>query len=123
MPAPLLRDQERALKAYTAVAEIQKKGKDIQTDYKISVHALGAEILQSGLAAAMAGLERRKEEGDLLRGQLAAAGIPGLTQSTCASLPGDVRALELDPYIIATRETLQVVLWLKRAVQAKLEGV
>ena len=123
----ITRDQQRAQFAYRAVGSITDEAE--QKDYKIAVHTLGAEILKSGLAAAMAGLERRERRGDRLRNDLANARIPGLVQQgrqgvlqeplTGANLPAKVRALPLDDYIFATRETLQVVLWLKRAVQAK----
>lgn len=126
----LTRDQERARRAYEAIGGVPEGERE---DYKIAVHALGAEILESGLAAAMSGLERRKEKGDLLRGHLAAAGIPKLIQAgtnepilsepvSATNLPDKIRALDTDAYILATRETLQIVLWLKRAVQAKFEG-
>lgn len=126
--APLLRDQERALKAYETVKPV--RGSELE-DFKNAVHALGAEILQSGLAAAMSGLERRPDKGMQLRKHLAKAGIPGLHQPSApdsrailrappdeTNLPSKVRALPLDDYILATREVLQAVLWLKRAVQA-----
>lgn len=122
----LTRDQERAELAYAAVGRVPEQDRK---DYKIAVHALGAEILQSGLAAAMAGLERRESRGDRLRTDLANARIPRLVQPghrnqilgeplTKDNLPAKVRALPLDDYILATRETLQIILWLKRAVQA-----
>lgn len=131
----LTRDQSRAFKAYEAVSSVQENDRK---DYKIAVHALGAEILQDGLAAAMAGLERREGRANLLRTHLAEAAkaglIPGLQKANSSdedlrspvtkdNLPGKVRALDLDGYILATRETLQYVLWLKRAVQAKFDGV
>jgi CRISPR-associated protein Cmr5 len=127
------RDQQRALHAYEVVGAITDKAQ--QKDYKIAVHALCADILRSGLAAAMAGLERRESKAELLRGHLVSANIPGLVQPRRQdipilkerlppkNLPAKIRALPLDDYILATRETLQVVLWLKRAVQAKFEGV
>lgn len=118
--ARLSRDQRRALDAYKAVAEVQKKDKKDQEEYEIAVHALGADILRSGLAAAMAGLERREAKGLLLLSHLAKAKIPGLgNDAEPKDIPAKIRDLPLDDYILATRETLQVVLWLKRAVQAK----
>jgi hypothetical protein len=83
-----LRDQYRAKMAYEAVRKITEKRKE----YKIAVHAFGAEILQSGLAAAMAGLERRGADGDPLRDYLAGSGIPGL-----------VNAAASDPYSARNR--------------------
>ena len=126
----LTRDQKRARHAYKVVSAITDPSE--QKDYKIAVHAFGADILRSGLAAAMAGLERRKKKGERLRDDLAKAGIPGLVRAdgepvlredppTGANLPAKVRALPLDDYILATRETLQIVVWLRRAVQAKFE--
>ena len=117
--APLLRDQERALHAYAAVVSVGEKDRE---EYKIAVHALSAEILQSSLAAAMSGLERRERIGEILLGHLAGAQLPGIVQTTTGrALPDQIRALDTDRYILATQETLQIALWLKRAVQAKFE--
>ncbi len=111
----LTRDQRRAIHAYEVVAKVPKAG---QRDYKIAVNSLGANILRSGLAGAMATLERLGERGDLVRHHIAKADVPGLSHATKESLPDLVRKLPLDDYIMATREILQVSLWLKRATQA-----
>ena len=119
--APLLRDQERARHAYAVVGSVVEEYRE---DYKIAVHALSAEILQSGLAAAMSGLERREKIGPILLGHLASAQLPGIVETTAGrALPDQIRALDTDRYILATRETLQVAVWLKRAVQAKFKKV
>lgn len=125
-PAILRRDQQRALYAYTKVGEVVAD-RDVEfKEYKIAVHAIGAEIMRSGLAAAMSELERkqaRKAVGKLMT-HLAGAGIPGLLPRNGQSepigdeLPGQVRALHVGAYMLATREMLQVILWFKRAVQA-----
>ncbi len=116
------RDQQRAQRAYAAVRDVPPGDRE---DFKIAVHALGAEILQSGLAAAMAGLERRTKENQpphRLFGFLGQAQIPGIGKAQPGQVANIVRGLPLDAYILATRETLQAVLWLKRAVQAKFES-
>lgn len=109
------RDQGRALYAYQAVAGVSKEKRK---DYKIAVNDLGANILRSGLAAAMATLERLGDGGKALLDHLAMAGVPGLDGATKDSLPDCVRRLDVDAYMIATREMIAVATWLKRAVQA-----
>lgn len=113
----LLRDQERALHAYNAVATVQREQ---QKDYEIAVNDLGANILRAGLCAAIASVQRRSS-GDVLLAHLASAGVPGLENATAQSLAQRVRGLDADSYMMATRELLLVATWLKRAVQATLE--
>jgi CRISPR-associated protein Cmr5 len=114
-----LRDQERAVFAYRAVGEVTSVSE--QKDYKIAVDSLGANIMLLGLAGAMAALERLKGRGDFLLKHLSGAGIPGLQGTTFETLPSAVRGLDVDGYILATREMLQVASWLKRAVQASFK--
>lgn len=107
------RDQQRALDAYDAVHRV----KDNQKEYKIAVNDLGANILRSGLSAALSALERQSG-GQALLTHLADAGLPGLNGVGGKELPARVRKLELDDYILVTRESLKVAAWLKRASQA-----
>ena len=113
------REQPRALHAYDSVAAVPPGQ---QKDYKIAVDGLGANILRSGLGAAIASVQRLGNRGDVLLGHLATAGAPGLEGATAQSLAQRVRGLDVDSYMIATRELLQVATWLKRAVQATFEG-
>jgi len=113
-----LRDQQRALHAYNAVLMVQRQQ---QKDYEIAVNDLGANILRSGLCAAIASVQRLGSRGDLLLGHLASAGVPGLENATAQNLAQRVRELDADSYMIATRELLEVATWLKRAVQATFE--
>lgn len=114
----ITRDQKRAQHAYECFARVPV---DQRESYKVLVNGLGANILRSGLAASVAFLEREnsrsRAEAKLLLDHLGAAGIPGL-QADHTSLPRAVRGLALDDYMLATRETLRVVLWFRRAVQA-----
>jgi CRISPR-associated protein Cmr5 len=116
---PLLRDQRRALHAYESVDEVTE---ELRKDYRIAVNDLGANILRSGLCAAIAAVQRLGTRGDLLLGHLAAAGVPGLEGAAANDVARRVRELDADAYMIATREMLQVAVWLKRAVQATFEG-
>lgn len=111
----LLRDQQRALHAYEAVSQVQQAG---QKDYKIAVNDLGANILRSGLCAALASLQRLGPRGDILLSHLASAGIPALEKATAQDIVKLVRELGTEDYMMATREFIQVATWLKRAVQA-----
>jgi CRISPR-associated protein Cmr5 len=93
-----------------------------QPDYKIAVNDLGAHILRNGLSAALAGLERQKDgRGKRLLEHLATARVPGLVGAAWDQLPGQVRALDVDAYMMATREILLLAGWLKRAAQATFE--
>jgi CRISPR-associated protein Cmr5 len=120
MQKPLLRDQQRALHAYEAVGRVPKT-KTQQDDYKNAVNDLGANILRSGLCAAIAAVQRLGDRANVLLGHLASANVPGLEDATAQNLAQRVRGLDSDSYIIATREMLQVATWLKRAVQATFE--
>lgn len=113
-----LRDQQRALHAYDAVATVQCGQ---QKDYKIAVNDLGANILRSGLCAAIASVQRLGTRGNVLLDHLANANVPGLEGATAQDLAQRVRELDADSYMITTRELLQVATWLKRAVQATFE--
>lgn len=112
------RDQQRALHAYEAVGGVQKAQ---QKDYQIAVKELGANILRSGLCAALASVQRLGDRGSVLLDHLAGAAVPGLQGATSSNLAKKVRELDADGYIIATREMLQIAMWLKRAVQATFE--
>lgn len=116
---PHLRDQQRALHAYDSVSKVPKTQ---QKDYEIAVNDLGANILRSGLCAAIAAVQRLGPRGDLLLGHLAAAGVPGLEGVAANDVAQRVRELDADAYMIATREMLEVAVWLKRAVQATFGG-
>jgi CRISPR-associated protein Cmr5 len=111
----LLRDQRRALYAYEAVGKVPKAQ---QKDYEIAVNDLGANILRSGLCAAIAAVQRLGDRGTLLLGHLATACVPGLEGAAASDLARRVQELDADAYMIATREMLRVAVWLKRAVQA-----
>lgn len=113
------RDQNRAAIAYGCVRAARDDLKDAWKDYKIAVDRLGPTVLQNGLVAAFAFLERDKSKGPVqqLFKDLAKAGIPGLGTSG-DDLPERVRNLDTDEYMLATRETLHVVHWFKRACQA-----
>jgi CRISPR-associated protein Cmr5 len=116
---PLLRDQQRALHAYEVVGGVPR---DQWKDYEIAVNDLGANILRSGLCAALAAVQRLGSRGELLLGHLAAARVPGLEGASARDLAHRVRELDADAYMIATREMLRVAVWLKRAVQATFGG-
>ena len=112
---PLLRDQRHALHAYEAVSKVPKEQ---QKDYEIAVNDFGANILRGGLCAAIAAVQRLGSRGELLLDHLASAGVLGLERATAKDVARHVRELDADAYMIATREMLQVAVWLKRAVQA-----
>ena len=114
-----LRDQRRALHAYESVATVPKVR---QKEYTIAVNDLGANIVRSGLCAAIAAVQRLDSGGGLLLRHLAAAGVPGLEGATADDVTRRVRDLDAGAYMLATREMLQVAMWLKRAVQATFQA-
>src|SRR5690242_19906471 len=75
----LRKDQERALTAYSW-AEAAKLGAKLE-EYETAVQSFAAALLRSGLAAAVAVLERSKErEGfKLLLNNLASRPLPGIS--------------------------------------------
>ncbi|MCP3062645.1 type III-B CRISPR module-associated protein Cmr5 [Myxococcus sp. K38C18041901] len=119
------REQQRATDAYARVTAVPA---DLRPDYKPRVHGLGASVLRDGLAAALTFLERERDPKEpnaamLLLEDLAKvlgkARLPGLSAPlTGETLPGAVRKLGLEEYMLATRETLRLVVWFRRAVQA-----
>lgn len=114
--AAVLRDQRRALHAYQVVGKLP----DGQLkEYCIAINDLCANVLRSGLAAALAALERQKDgRGRLVLQHLAEAEVPGLEGATGNDLAERARQLDVDAYMLATREILGMAAWLKRAVQA-----
>lgn len=118
------RDQQRALHAYDAVASVPQAK---QKDYKIAVNDFGVNVLRSGLCAALASVQRlngqNDRRGDILLEHLAAANVPGLQGGTAKTLVTIVRQLDVEAYMLATRELLLVAAWLKRAVQATFEEI
>jgi CRISPR-associated protein Cmr5 len=116
-PQPTVtRDQQRALHAYRCVSQVQQPND--RKDYKIAVNDLGANILRGGLCAALAAVQRLGDRGSTLLRHLALAGVPGLENAGADQLAERVRSLNVEAYMIATREMLEVATWLKRATQA-----
>lgn len=125
----ITRDQQRAKHAYERVEKVPEKE---QNDYKVHVNSFGANILRSGLAAAVGFLERDKAW--LFLDHMADAGIPNLQvprdessdkracEERAREFSKRVRELELADYMLATREALKIALWFRRAIQAQAWG-
>lgn len=116
----MTRDQIRAIAAYERARQVH--GRDNRNDFEILVNDLAANILRSGLAAAIAFAERDKSRQAVqhLFTHLVEANIPGLT-GTWEELPNTIRCLDCDAYMLATREIRKILTWLKRAVQAEYQ--
>jgi hypothetical protein len=118
----LLRDQRRAVTAYQCVAEVLKPAK-VAIDakaYKNRVLAVGVDIRRMGLSGALAVVERDKTVGELLLAHLWRAPMHAGT-SAGQDLATLVRSLDLTTYMLVTRELLQFVIWLRRAVQSLIK--
>ena len=117
----VLRDQLRARHAYDSVASVP--GRHFE-DYRIAVNAFGAQVIRLGLCAAVAWLQRAKTDGaDLFLEHLGAANLRGLTpgqpgQGVAQSFAAQVQAADATNYMIVTRDTLALVVWFRRALQA-----
>lgn len=116
---PLTRDQQRASHAYHRVGQIRNSQ---LKDYKVLVNSLGPNIIRGGLMAAIAFLQRDKSTE--ARERFACDLAEGLPPEF--RLPSDlnllarrIRELELDDYMLVTRETLKLTQWFKRALQAQ----
>jgi CRISPR-associated protein Cmr5 len=111
----ITRDQQRARHAYQCVGQVQNN----REDYKIIVHDFGANIIRSGLVAAISFIERNKNTQvvELFFQHLATASIPNIPNNG-SQLPNKIRDLELEQYILVTREILKILVWFKRATQA-----
>ena len=112
----MTREQNRARHAYECVRTLDK---GLLDDYKIAVNGLAPQVFRSGLAGAMAFLERNTGTAAVPRllDDLSKAAIPGFPAAG-KEIPGAVRKMELADYMLATRELIRVILWFKRAVQA-----
>jgi CRISPR-associated protein Cmr5 len=111
------REQERAQHAYACAAKVPAKD---WSDYKVLTNGFGVFALKNGLAAALAFVERGKSDtaNTLFLDHLANARIPCLSGKKGPDLPAAVRDLKVADYMLATREVLALVVWLRRAVQA-----
>lgn len=115
----LLRDQRRAVVAYQCVAETLESATDAKA-YKNLVLAIGVDIRRMGLSGALASVERDKAVGALVLAHLRRAPLhDGAPEGQ--DLPAWVRRLDLTAYMLATRELLQFVVWLRRAVQSLIK--
>jgi CRISPR/Cas system CMR-associated protein Cmr5 small subunit len=127
-PAPvtgprLLRDQRRAAIAYQCVAEVLKPAKGVidAKAYKNLVLAIGVDIRRMGLSGALAAVEREKAVGELLLTHLRSAPMHARLRED-QDLSTWVRRLDdLTAYMLATRELLQFIVWLRRAVQSQIK--
>lgn len=111
------RDQARAAHAYGVVGSLRKD--DIK-NFKIVVNSFGATVLKGGLCAAVAWAQRYpdKRAAERLLAALGEAGIAGLGQVKGGEIPQKIRELAPESYMLATRDAVAVIVWLRRAVQA-----
>lgn len=121
----LMREQVRARLAYKVVDELRDlKAAEID-NYRTLARGFGTAVQQSGLVGALAFVERYhdKKASERLRGhlaeQLGEAGIPGFTGDVGRDLAERVCNLDIDAYMLATREVLRIAIWLRRAVDSE----
>jgi CRISPR-associated protein Cmr5 len=114
------RDQERALHVYDCVTRLDTS---LRGDYKVMAKDLGANIMRSGLCAALAFIHRDVKERaaraflDHLTAAMKTVGISALGKVARGDeLFAAVRELELADYMLVTREMLRLAIWFRRAV-------
>ena len=111
------RDQARAQHAYACVDSFATNQPRHLDSYASLVNGFGATVMRNGLVAALAFVQRRGDEAarafivHLSRGD-----VPGLTGKP--DLLQAVIALDVDQYLVATREVLALAVWFRRAKQA-----
>lgn len=111
----LTRDQIRAQHAYGCVARVAESWRK---SYASLVNGFGATVMRNGLVAALAFVRRRDDPAaKAFLEHLSGAGIPGLTGKP--DLLQAVVTLEVDDYLVATREALALAVWFRRAMQAR----
>ncbi|WP_428268691.1 type III-B CRISPR module-associated protein Cmr5 [Haliangium sp.] len=112
------RDQLRARHAYNRVERFLTNNPKQGDSYRTQVNGLGAAIMRNGLVAALAFLESRDDAGCALLSDLAAYDIHGLGRvDDGPKLAAKVRTLDVDGYLLATRDVLALAVWFRRAVQ------
>lgn len=117
------RDQRLAFFAYQKVGEV--KGE--RDEYKTAVSDFGANILRSGLVAALATLVRRKDGGakkllkDLLDSDEVRSALRSPDKPNAEPM---VLICNLDAadYMLLSLRLLQLATWLKRAAQATFDA-
>ncbi len=112
------RDQVRACHAYACVDRARAMSSKSQQSYRSQVNDLGATIMRNGLVAALAFVSRRGDEAAIaLLGDLAGYDTHGLgRQDNGEALAAAVCTLDVDRYMLATRDLLALAVWLRRAI-------
>ena len=118
-PPRLLRDQRRAATAYQCVHEVLDLGQNTgdAKAYQNLVLAVGVDIRRLGLSGALAAIEREKAVGARLLSHLWRAPLHA-RPARADNLAAWIRDLDLTEYMLVTRELLQFIVWLRRAVQS-----
>jgi len=111
------RDQARAAHAYDVVGRLPED--DIK-NFKIVVNAFGTTVLRGGLCAAIAWAQRYHDPSASRRllEALSQAGLAGIGHVKAGDFPKKIRELAPAGYMLATRDALAAIVWLRRAVQA-----
>ncbi|GAB4510278.1 MAG: hypothetical protein Tsb0020_27360 [Haliangiales bacterium] len=112
------RDQVRASHAYACVDRARAMPSKERQSYRSQVNDLGATIMRNGLVAALAFIRRRGDEAAIaLLADLAGYDTHGLGQKDdVEKFIAAVRELDVDQYMLATRDLLALAVWLRRAI-------
>ncbi|HWN67639.1 MAG TPA: type III-B CRISPR module-associated protein Cmr5 [Haliangium sp.] len=111
------RDQARAQHAYGCLDSFARAQPGHLDKYASLVNGFGATVMRNGLVAALAFARRRNDPAaKAFLEHLSEARIPGLANKN--DLLQAVIALDVDDYLVATREVLALAVWFRRAMQA-----
>lgn len=114
-----MRDQTRARHAYRAVAELTDS-RDSFDNFKTLTNGFAAAVLRGGLCSAIAWAQRYHDASAAKRlfDVLGGARIATVGKVAGKEFARAVHRLTTSDYMLATRDTVAFIAWLKRANQA-----
>ena len=115
----MMRDQTRARHAYAVVADLTS-GKDSFENFKTLTNGFAAAVLRGGLCSAIAWAQRYHDGKASARlfDALGGAEIATIGKVDGSRFVEAVHQLQAIDYMLATRDTVAFIIWLRRANQA-----
>jgi len=120
-------EQQRIQRAYTVLDEVVRE--KVFAEWRTSTLGFGADVQRCGLLQTIAFLYRGKEDKSRKVAELLSGAVRHhlrdrrlLERNDAVDLLADLRTMDGDRYMLATREVLALSVWLKRATQAHDPG-
>src|SRR5437667_11695204 len=111
------RDQEYAISAYKAVSTVSRERKQFYEPYGAMTHKLPILIRKAGLAQALSFVEAKATDESAYRSLLADLKATVGRSENLATL---ARSVELEDYMLLTKQVIDALLWYKRFEQSIL---